>query len=130
METALMLYQVRDEGVLTGLFLGLAASLAVAWAWFRYGALVNVRRFFQVTGVFLLVFVVQIGFNALHEFSEAGLLPSSEAVHEATEPFTPYGRYGRWFSLAMVLVCVGWLVMAQIRDRLRGSPAVGYQNAK
>lgn len=130
METALMLYQVRDEGVLAGLFLGLTASLAVAWAWFRYGALVNVKRFFQVTGVFLLVFVIQVGFNSFHEFSEAGLLPSSESIHEATEPFSLYGRYGQWVSLAMVVACVTWLIMAQVKDRFRGNPAVGYQNAK
>ncbi len=130
METALMLYQVRDEGVLAGLFLGLAASLGVAWAWFRYGALVNVRRFFQVTGVFLLLFIVQVGFNSFHEFSEAGLLPSSETIHEATEPFTPYGRYGQWFSLVMVSVCIFWLVVTQIQDKLRGGPSVRYQNAE
>ncbi|MGH9576906.1 MAG: FTR1 family protein, partial [Terriglobales bacterium] len=32
METALLLYQVRDPGILTGAFLGLATAGALAWA--------------------------------------------------------------------------------------------------
>jgi high-affinity iron transporter len=59
METALMLFQVRSVQVVQGAFLGLAGAGLMAWAWARYGHRINIRRFFQVTGIFLLLFVVQ-----------------------------------------------------------------------
>ncbi len=124
METALLLYQVRDPGALTGAFLGLATAGALAWAWGRYGHLINLRRFFQVTSIFLLLFMLQVGVYSFHEFTEAELLPNSEELHAATEIFSPQGLYGRWFSLAIVAVCVLWLGIAAVWDRRKR--ALGY----
>jgi high-affinity iron transporter len=118
METALMLMQVREQ-LLTGALLGLAAAGLFAWGWTRFAHLINVRRFFQVTGVFLLLFMVQVGIYSFHEFSEAGLLPNSEVLHAATEKFSPDGLYGKWFSLAMVAFCALWLLAGWLIDRVR-----------
>ena len=120
METALMLMQVREQ-LLTGALLGLAAAGLFAWGWTRFAHLINVRRFFQVTGIFLLLFMVQVGIYSFHEFSEAGLLPNSEALHAATERFSPDGLYGKWFSLAMISFCALWLLGGWLMDRLRQS---------
>lgn len=120
METALMLMQVREQ-LLTGALLGLCAAGLFAWGWMRFGHLINVRRFFQVTGIFLLLFMVQVGIYSFHEFSEAGLLPNSEALHVATEKFSPDGLYGKWFSLAMISICALWLLGGWLIDRLRQS---------
>ena len=123
-ETALMLVQVRDPAFLTGIGLGLLSTIAFAWLWVRYSRLINLKLFFQVTSIFLLLFLVQILIYAFHEFSEAGILPQSEAFHAATEPFSPDGRYGKWFSPATVVICIGWLVMAWARQRLtRAKPS-------
>jgi high-affinity iron transporter len=119
METALMLLQVRDKGVISGILLGLAAAAVVSWIWWRYSHLINLKRFFQVTGVFLILFMLQVALYSFHEFSEAGLLPNSERIHEATEPFSPVGIYGQWISILMVSFCVVWLLAAQFGDRLR-----------
>jgi high-affinity iron transporter len=119
METALLLMQVRDGQIVSGALLGLAAAVAFAWAWARFGHLINVKRFFQVTGIFLLLFMVQVGIYSFHEFSEAGLLPNSEMLHEATEKFSPDGLYGKWFSLVMVAVCAVWLLVGWFMDRLQ-----------
>jgi len=119
METALMLMQVRNSQLVTGALLGLASAILFALAWTRFSHLINLKRFFQVTGVFLLLFMVQVGIYSFHEFSEAGLLPNSEALHEATEKFSPDGLYGKWFSLLMVSVCALWLVGGWVVDRLR-----------
>ncbi|MCI0356115.1 MAG: FTR1 family protein, partial [Acidobacteria bacterium] len=124
METALLLYQVRDQGILTGAFLGLATAAALAWAWGRYGHLINLKRFFQVTSIFLLLFMLQVGIYSFHEFAEAEVLPNSEALHAATEIFSPQGLYGRWFSLGIVAVCVLWLGIAAVMDRRKR--ALGY----
>ena len=119
METALMLIQVRDTGVISGILLGLAAAAGVSWVWWRYSHLINLKRFFQVTGIFLILFMFQVALYSFHEFSEAGLLPNSEEIHIATEPFSPAGIYGQWISVAMVLSCIVWLAAAQLGDRLR-----------
>lgn len=119
METALMLMQVRDSQLVTGALLGLAATLLFAWAWTRFSHLINVKRFFQVTGIFLLLFMIQVGIYSFHEFSEAGLLPNSEAIHTATEKFSPDGLYGKWFSLGMVGFCAVWLLIGWLKDRFK-----------
>jgi high-affinity iron transporter len=124
METALMLLQVRNSNLVYGALLGLLAAGGLAWAWARYGHLVNVKRFFQVTGIFLLLFMAQVAVYTFHEFAEAGLLPNSEALHTATEKFSPDGLYGKWFSVGMVMVCGLWLLTALMRDRLKGPPPI------
>ena len=122
METALLLLQVRDQQMISGALLGLAAALVLAWGWARYGHLINVKRFFRVTGVFLLLFMLQVAIYSFHEFSEAGLLPNSEALHTATEKFSPDGLYGKWFSVLMVAVCAIWLFGGWLMDRLNSAP--------
>ena len=119
METALMLMQVKNSQLVTGALLGLIATVAFAWAWTRYSHLINIQRFFQVTGIFLLLFMVQVAIYSFHEFSEAGLLPNSEALHTATEKLSPDGLYGKWFSLAMVSFCALWLLAGWLKDRLK-----------
>lgn len=119
METALMLLQVHGSEMLSGALLGLCAAGGFAWGWAKFGHLINVNRFFQVTGIFLLLFMVQVGIYSFHEFSEAGLLPNSEVLHVATEKFSPDGLYGKWFSVVMISVCALWLLGGWLKDRLK-----------
>ncbi len=119
METALLLLQVRDQNLISGALLGLGAALVFAWSWARYGHLINIKRFFRVTGIFLLLFMLQVAIYSFHEFSESGLLPNSETLHSATEKFSPDGLYGKWFSLLMVAVCGLWLFGGWLIDRLK-----------
>lgn len=121
METALMLIQVRQGNFALGCALGLAAAAALSWIWAHYGHRINVKRFFQVTGLFLLLFTVQILFYAIHEFSEAELLPNSEAIHLATEPYSADGRYSIHVMLAMLAICAAWLIGTTAWDRMRAS---------
>ena len=117
METALMLMQVKDSHLISGALLGLLAAIAFAFGWARFGHLINIKRFFQVTGIFLLLFMVQVSIYSFHEFSEAGLLPNSDVLHEATEKFSPDGLYGKWFSPIMIGICALWLLGAWLIDR-------------
>ena len=116
-----MLLQVHDSSLVYGALLGLVAAVGLAWVWARFGHLINVRRFFQVTGVFLLLFMAQVAIYTFHEFAEAGLLPNSEVLHAATEKFSPDGLYGKWFSLVMVALCGVWLLGSWMMDRVRTS---------
>jgi high-affinity iron transporter len=121
METALLLIQVRQGNFWLGCALGLALAAAMSWGWAHFGHRVNVKRFFQVTGLFLLLFTVQILFYAVHEFSEAELLPNSEAIHLATEPYSADGRYSLWIMFGMVAFCALWLAGATAVDRMRAN---------
>lgn len=119
METALFLIQVKDAGYLSGMFLGLVAAAGVSYLWIRFSHLINLKRFFQVTGIFLLIFLAQIALYSFHEFCEAGLFPNSDAWHAATEPFSPDGYYGKWFSLSLVAATAVWLGISAAFDSLK-----------
>lgn len=123
METVLLMNalisQVRQNLLLVGAIAGVLVAATVAWAWSRYGHRVNLGLFFQVTAVFLLVFVVQLLIYGLHELTEAGVLPASETLHWATEPYGPDGKYGRYLSYMLVLLPGAWLAYAALHERLR-----------
>jgi len=119
METALMLFQIHDPQIVTGILLGIAAAIGLSAGWMRYGRLINIRRFFQVTGIYLILFSVQIAIYSMHEFAESGVLPGLRGFHDATEPLSPDGIYGKWFSIVMLAICAVWLVRCWLVDRSR-----------
>jgi high-affinity iron transporter len=108
---------VHEAARVTGMVLGIAAAAGLSLIWVRVGHLINLKLFFQVTALFLLLFVAQILLYSFHEFCEAGILPNSEAWHLATEPFAPEGRYGQWISLGMIAVCGAWMLLAWIKEK-------------
>jgi high-affinity iron transporter len=130
METALLLMQVKDPNLINGALLGLGAAVVFAIGWAKFGHLLNVKRFFQVTSIFLLLFMVQVAIYSFHEFTEAGLLPNSEALHVATEKFSPDGLYGKWFSPIMIGICALWLVGAWVLDRVKRTSVTTSQMPK
>src|SRR6266480_1716404 len=107
-----------------GAFGGLGLAAALAWAWVRYGQLVNLALFFKVTSVFLVLFASQLVIYSFHEATEANLLPLDNAYwHVATEPYGPEGQYGALLTYLLVLVPAAWLVFAALKTRLaRVSP--------
>jgi high-affinity iron transporter len=121
METALLmgtlLFQLRSVSVVTGAVTGTLAAAFVAWLWSRYGHRVNLGLFFQVTAVFLLVFVVQLLIYGFHELTEANIFPYSQPLHWATEPYGPDGRYGQYLSYLLVMLPLGWLVVSSLMPR-------------
>lgn len=117
MEAALLLdtllLQNGERQLALGGLLGVAGAGALAWLWARHGHRVNLRRFFQVTSVFLLLFSVQLVIYAFHELTEANALPIDNFYwHIATEPYGPEGRYGEWLTYGLVLVPAGWLLLS------------------
>ena len=121
METALLmnslLFQVGSMTILSGACAGTIAAAFVAWLWSRYGHRVNLARFFQVTAVFLLIFVVQLLIYGFHELTEANIFPGSRPWHDATEPFGPDGIYGQYLTYLMVLLPLGWLALSSLGRR-------------
>jgi high-affinity iron transporter len=123
METALLmgtlLTQVQAMSILSGAIAGTLAAAGVAMLWSRYGHRVNLALFFQVTAIFLLVFVAQLLIYGFHELTEANLFPGSEALHWATEPYGPDGVYGQYLTYMLVAVPLGWLLFAMLAGARR-----------
>jgi len=113
METVLLvttaLFQLKSSSVLFGLLTGLAAAAAVALLWTRLGRGVEVRGFLNVSALFLAIFLVQLTLYGVHELSEAGVLPASEAVHDATEILGPEGKVGQLLAYLLAVVPTIWL---------------------
>lgn len=61
---------------LAGAVLGLALACVAGWLLFSGARRLNLRAFFQVTSVLLLLFAAGMVGQAAHEFFEAGLLPA------------------------------------------------------
>jgi high-affinity iron transporter len=118
METALLmgtlLLQDMSMGIIVSAAAGVAVAAFVASLWSRYGHRVNLGLFFQVTAVFLMIFVVQLLIYGFHELTEANIFPYSEALHIATEPYGPDGLYGRYLTYLLVVMPMFWLAFASV----------------
>jgi FTR1 family protein len=104
-ETALFLAAVSltTSGLLT--LLGALAGLSLA-VWFgvlfiRGSVRLDLGRFFQVTGIALLIFVVQLLLNGYHELSEAGWLPANPTSMAVVGPLV---RYELFFIVAVLAI--------------------------
>jgi high-affinity iron transporter len=61
---------------LVGGALGLALAVVLGWLIFAAGRRLNVRAFFQVTSVLLILFAAGLVAHGIHELQEAALLPT------------------------------------------------------
>jgi high-affinity iron transporter len=112
-ETAVLLLQLKETvNLAAGAVAGLFGASAIAWLWSRFGHRVNLALFFQVTAIFLFVFVVQLLVQGVHEMSEQGYLPFSEPIHLATEEWGPESRFGHMLTYLLVIAPMAWLVLA------------------
>ena len=91
LESALFLLgtSVGDESNaarLGGGLLGVAAAAAIGYLVYRGSRRVNLRVFFRVTGILIILFAAGLVAKGVHEFQEAGLLGSvSEHVWDVSD---------------------------------------------
>ena len=112
MESALLLMQLRGTLYLAmGATAGLVGAAGIAWLWSRFGHRVNLALFFQVTAIFLFVFVVQLVIRGTHEMSEQNYLPFSQIIHERTESWGPDSLFGHLLTYLLVILPLGWLLV-------------------
>jgi high-affinity iron transporter len=111
METALLLMQLKETlHLVLGASLGFAGAAAVASLWSRYGHRVNLGLFFQVTAIFLFVFVVQLLIASVHEMSEQNMMGAlSQPIHDATESWGPDSAFGHALTYSLALLPAAWL---------------------
>ena len=83
-ETALFLFTSVEGSSpvvsIVGGVLGGAAAVGLGYAFYRGSSRLNLRMFFTVTSVLLLLFAGYLVASGLHALGEAGVLPESEAL--------------------------------------------------
>jgi high-affinity iron transporter len=115
METVLLLFQLQQApSLVLGALLGLVGASLVAVLWSRYGHRVSLTLFFQMTAIFLFVFVIQLFVYGIHEMSEQNVLPYSAPIHEATEAWGPESMFGHFLTYMLVVAPLAWLVIRKV----------------
>ncbi|MHB8777149.1 MAG: FTR1 family iron permease [Anaerolineales bacterium] len=61
---------------LAGVVLGLGTSILLGWSLLATTVRLDLRRFFQVTGLFLILFAAGLVAHGIHEFNEINWIPS------------------------------------------------------
>jgi high-affinity iron transporter len=61
---------------IVGAFLGLGTAFLLGWSLFATTVRLDLRRFFQVTGVLLILFAAGLVAHAVHELNEVGWIPA------------------------------------------------------
>ncbi len=59
-----------------GAFLGLGTAILLGWTIFASTVRLDLRRFFQITGVLLVLFAAGLFAHGVHEFTEVGWIPA------------------------------------------------------
>ena len=77
-ELALLLFAAPGEGKLVGSVAGLALAAGVGVLIYAFGRRIDLRTFFKVTTVILILFAAGLFAHAAHEFAEAGPLAAIE----------------------------------------------------
>jgi high-affinity iron transporter len=128
METALListaLFQMRSATVSMGLALGLAAAIAIGFAWTRLGRGVDLKGLLNILAVFLALFVLQLVLYGVHELAEARVFPSSQAIHDATEILGPDGKIGHLLAYSLAVIPTVWLAALWWKRRSHPSPSL------
>src|SRR5215813_14591026 len=112
MEAALLLIQLRGvPHVFAGAVIGVLGAAILAWIWAAHGRRLNLALLFQVTAIFLGVFVVQLIIQGIHETAEQHFLPYSDAIHAATESWGPDSLFGHLLAYLLVILPLTWLLV-------------------
>ena len=82
LETVLFLFAIGTSSgpalpTLAAAVAGLAVAVAIGWAIFAAGIRIDLRRFFNITGIVLIFVSAGLVAFAVHEFGEAGLIANS-----------------------------------------------------
>jgi high-affinity iron transporter len=113
-------------GQLLGGLLGILAAIAIGYLIYRGGSRLNLRIFFRVTGMLLILFAAGLVSKGIHAFQEAGIIPV--LIERAWDlPWADPGQSLLWSfaaglfgwssdpSLLMVLGYFGYLVPVSIK---------------
>ncbi len=117
-ETVLLLAALRlnTSGILEGLGAVLGIGLAVLFgvSFVRGTIRINLKQFFRMTTVILMVVVFQLAITGLHELSESQILPSSSSEMAIIGPIVK----NEFFFFITILALAAVMVLLEWRGRL------------
>ncbi len=104
-ETVIFLRAVSTGGGLSagsiGIAAGILAALIFAWFFVKGSLRIDIGRFLKVTAVVLMIFVVQLLVNGVHEFYELGVFPANPKMMGIIGPIV---RNNLFFILAIISI--------------------------
>lgn len=120
-ETALFLVasslgEGSSASLIVGGLLGIAAALGIAVLIIKGSEKVDLKLFFGVTSVVLLVLAVRFFAAGIAELGEAGILPIAHSVEEGLEVVS-HGLGNPWVMGLLVLVPVSAIGWALVKNR-------------
>ncbi|HET7343602.1 MAG TPA: FTR1 family protein [Methylomirabilota bacterium] len=120
---------------ITGGVLGVAVAAALGWAIFRGGRQVNVRTFFAVTTVILMLVAAGLFSTGLGRLQALGVLPPSDAVWDTSAVLDDHGTVGGFLGALIgyrarpsAVEVAGWLLYVLVAGTLvrrAGAPGDG-----
>jgi hypothetical protein len=97
-------FDLRSLDATSAVAQGALMSLVVATLWTWWRRRLSHTMLVAATRAFVAVFLAQLLLYAFHESAEARVLPWSDVLHAATEPYGPDGIYGVHFSDLLVVI--------------------------
>jgi hypothetical protein len=98
------IFDVRSTPAIAGICAGTALGLLASWAWIQVGRRLSDDALLKATRVFAVMFVAQVALYAFHESAEARMLPWSDLLHAATEPYGPDSTFGLYATGLLLIV--------------------------
>jgi high-affinity iron transporter len=120
----------ETTGPIIGFALGIASAIVMGYLIYRRSIKVNLKKFFTITGYFLIVVAAGVLSYGIHEFQEIGLLPGdSSLAFNVSQTINEEGWLGAiasglfnfdpdttWLQLGAWVVYVGAMVWAFSRE--------------
>jgi hypothetical protein len=113
-------FELRSLDATLAICGGAILALALAWAWTAFIRGLPAAASARATSIFAGLFLAQALMYALHESAEARLLPWSEVLHAATEPYGPDGVYGHYVSYLLVGLPIATAGATLLQARVQG----------
>jgi hypothetical protein len=111
--------ELRSFEATSAIVKGAALAGTTAWLLRRFASLVPAPPLRTAVRAFSAAFIAQLVIYTFHESAEARLLPLSDLMHSATEPYGPDGMYGVHFSDLLVLAPLTAIAWSSLGPRLR-----------
>lgn len=112
-------YQQDATPMMFGGIIGAIAAAMLGFLWVKYSHLINLRRFLQVTTVFLMLFTVYLGLYGIHELAEAKVFPviDNHAWAKTTGHFIKKGFFGAIITYGMMVIPAIFLIQGYLNSR-------------
>lgn len=96
--------------------IGLALAVGLGIAFFKGSIKVNLRKFFNVTTLVLLVVALQLFISGIHELSEAMVLPASRREMALVGPIVNNDAF---FFIVIIALCLFLILFQKIQGKVQ-----------